>query len=141
MTWLLDTCVLSELVRPRPKASVVRWVRARDESELFLSVITIGELERGIAKLPPSAKRTKLEQWVRRDLAERFRNRLLGIDAEVMSRWGALSGSAASRGLTLPVIVSLIAATSLQHGLRVVTRNVDDFTRCGAQCFDPWVDG
>lgn len=70
MTWLLDTWVISELVRPRPKMSVVNWIRERDEDELFLSVITIGELEKGIAKLADSAKRVTLEQWVRRGLAD-----------------------------------------------------------------------
>jgi predicted nucleic acid-binding protein len=139
VSWLLDTCVISELVRPRPKASVVRWVQERDEDELFLSVITIGELEKGIAKLPDSTKRVTLEQWVRRELADRFRDRLLVIDSGVAARWGAMVGASEARGLPLPVIDSLIAATSLQHDLAVVTRNTDDFERCGARCFNPWV--
>ena len=138
MSWLLDTCVVSELVRPRPKASVVSWVSERDEGELFLSVLTIGELEKGIARLPSSAKRTALEQWVRRDLSDRFRDRLLAIDAGVAVRWGAMSGASEARGQPLPVIDSLIAATSVQHDLTVVTRNTADFERCGARCFDPW---
>jgi predicted nucleic acid-binding protein len=140
VSWLLDTCVISELVRPRPKASVVRWVRERAEDELFLSVITIGELEKGIAKLPNSTKRVALEQWVRRDLADRFRDRLLMIDAVVAARWGALAGASEGRGQPLPVIDSLIAATSLQHDLTVVTRNSGDFERCGARTFNPWVE-
>ena len=139
MSWLLDTCVISELVRPRPKASVVSWVRERDEDELFLSVITIGELEKGIARLPDSAKRVALEQWVRRDLADRFRDRLLVIDSGVAARWGALVGVSEARGQPLTVIDSLIAATSLQHDLIVVTRDTGDLERCGARCFNPWV--
>lgn len=139
MSWLLDTCVVSELVRPRPKASVVSWVLERDEDELFLSVITIGELEKGIARLPVSPKRIALEQWVRRDLADRFRSRLLAIDSGVAARWGALVGASEARGQPLPVIDSLIAATSLQQDLTVVTRNTDDLERCGARCFNPWV--
>ena len=139
MSWLLDTCVVSELVRPRPKASVVSWVLERDEDELFLSVITIGELEKGIARLPDSPKRVALEQWVRRELAERFRDRLLAIDSAVAARWGALVGASEARGQPLPVIDSLIAATSLQHDFIVVTRNTDDLERCGARCFNPWV--
>lgn len=139
MSWLLDTCVVSELVRPRPKASVVSWVRERDESDLFVSVITIGELEKGIAKLPDSTKRVRLEHWVRRELADRFCDRLLVIDSGVAARWGALVGVAEARGQPLPVIDSLIAATSLQHDLTVVTRNTDDLERCGARCFNPWV--
>jgi predicted nucleic acid-binding protein len=139
VTWLLDTCVVSELIRPRPKASVVRWVRERDESELFLSVVTIGEIEKGIAKLPDSSKRLSLEPWVRRDLAERFRTRLLSIDASIASRWGAISGASEARGQPLPVVDALIAATALLHGLVVVTRNTEDLERCGARCFDPWL--
>jgi toxin FitB len=138
VSWLLDTCVVSELVRPRPKASVVRWMRERDEGQLYLSVITIGELEKGIARLPDSARRVALEQWVRRELADRFRDRLLAIDSGVAARWGAIVGASEARGRPLPVIDSLIAATSLQHDLTVVTRNVDDLERCGARCFDPW---
>ena len=139
MNWLLDTCVISELIRPRPKASVVSWIRERNEDELFLSVITVGELEKGIAKLPDSAKRAKLEQWVRRELADRFRDRLLVIDSSVAARWGGIVGASEMRGQPLPVIDSLIAATGLQHDLTVVTRNTDDLERCGAHCFNPWV--
>lgn len=138
MSWLLDTCVISELIRPRPKASVVNWVLEREESELFLCVITVGELEKGIARLPRSAKRIALESWVRRELADRFRGRLLEIDLSVAARWGAITGASEARGQPLPVIDSLIAATSLQHDLIVVTRNTNDLERCGARCFDPW---
>jgi len=136
---LLDTCVVSELVRTRPKPSVVSWVGERDEDELFLSVITIGELEKGIAKLPGSPKRVMLEQWVRRELADRFRDRLLVIDSRVAARWGAIVGASEARGAPLPVIDSLIAATSVLHDLTVVTRNTVDLERCGARCFNPWV--
>jgi toxin FitB len=139
VSWLLDTCVVSELVRPRPKASVVTWVRERDEGELFLSVITIGELEKGIAKLSQSSKRATLEQWVRGELADRFRGRLLTIDSGVAARWGGKAGESEARGQPLPVIDGLIAATSLQHDLTVVTRNTDDLERCGARCFNPWI--
>ena len=139
VSWLLDTCVICELARRKPSASVVNWVRSCNESELFLSVITIGELERGIAKLRDSARRTLLERWVRHELAERFRDRLLVIDSSVAARWGALVGQSETRGQPLPVIDSLIAATSLQHDFIVVTRNTDDLERCGARCFNPWV--
>ena len=139
MSWLLDTCVVSELVRPRPKASVINWVRKREEGELFLSVITIGELEKGIAKLPDSPKRVTLAQWVRRELADRFRDRLLVIDSGIAACWGAMVGASEARGEPLPVIDSLIAATSLQHDLTVVTRNPVDLERCGARCFNPWM--
>ncbi len=114
------------------------WVRAQDETSLYLSVITVGELEKGIAKLPASARRSRLESWVRRDLASRFGERLLPVDTRVAARWGALAGEAEKRGRPLPVIDSLIAATALQHGLALVTRNVDDFKRCGVMLVNPW---
>jgi toxin FitB len=139
VSWLLDTCVISELIKPRPKASVVSWIREHDEDDLFLSVITVAELEKDIAKLPDSAKRAKLEQWVRRELADRFRDRLLAIDSSVAARWGGIVGASEARGQPLPVIDSLIAATGQQHDLTVVTRNTDDLERCGAHCFNPWV--
>lgn len=139
MSWLLDTCVVSELVRPRPKASVVAFIQRCDEDELFLSVITIGELEKSIAKLPDSAKKVRLESWVHRELADRFRDRLLAIDFRVATRWGAMVGASEARGQPLPVIDSLIAATSLQHDYTVVTRNMSDLERCGARCVNPWL--
>ena len=138
MSWLLDTCVISELVRPHPTAAVVSWIEACDEETLYLSVITIGELEKGVARLPVSARRAKLQGWVRRDLTERFRGRLLAIDQPVAARWGALAGESEARGQPVPVIDGLIAATSIEHDLTVVTRNIDDFKRCGARCFNPW---
>lgn len=108
------------------------------EDQLFLSVITIGELEKGIASLPGSAKRGTLENWVRRELADRFHGRLLAIDVGIAARWGAMVGTAELRGQPLPVIDSLIAATSLHHDMTVVTRNTKDFEGCGARSFDPW---
>lgn len=138
MSWLLDTCVISELVRSKPAAAVAGWIGSHEEGDLFLSVITIGELEKGIAKLPRSSRRTELEKWVRRELTDRFRGRMLPIDANVASRWGAIVVASERRGQPLPVIDGLIAATSLQHDLMVVTRNTDDFERCGARCVDPW---
>lgn len=139
MTWLLDTCVISELVRPKPKASVVAWIQECAEDELFLSVITIGELEKGFSKLQNSKRRTGLETWVRRDLVGRFRDRVLDIDLDVAALWGALAGASEARGQPLPVLDSLIAATSLHHDLTVVSRNTHDLERWGARCFDPWL--
>jgi toxin FitB len=138
VTWLLDTCVISELAKPRPVTSVVAWIRGCPEDHLFISVITLGELEKGITRLPGSTRRKALEAWVRKDVVERFRGRVLGVDIEIASRWGALSGASDMRGQPLPVLDSLIAATSLQHGLTVVTRNVEDLERCGARCLNPW---
>lgn len=138
MSYLLDTCLLSELARPQPDAGVLRWLSTAEETELYLSVLTLGELEKGIAKLSSSARRRKIEDWVRNDLAERFAGRVLPIDQGVAVQWGRLSGESEAGGEPLAVIDALIAATSLVHGLDVVTRNTADLERCGARCVNPW---
>lgn len=138
MSYLLDTCMISELARPAPDARVLTWIESAEESALYLSVLTIGELEKGIARLPSSARRRKIERWVRGDLADRFAGRVLAVDVVVAERWGQISGASEPRGKPLPVIDALIAATGLVHGLIVVTRNVADLERCGARCLNPW---
>ena len=140
MSYLLDTSVISELVKKNPRRQVVEWIEGQEESTLFLSVLTIGEIEKGIAKLPASARKTRLMSWVRRDLAARFGGRLLPIDVRISSRWGAIVGESEKRGRPLPVIDSLLAATALVHDLQIVTRNVDDFEKCGAACVNLWDD-
>jgi predicted nucleic acid-binding protein len=140
VSYLLDTSVLSELVKKNPHRQVVNWVDEQEESTLFLSVLTVGELEKGIAKLPASARRTNLISWVRRELAGRFGGRLLPIDVRVAERWGAMAGESEKRGKPLPVVDSLLAATALVHDLQIVTRNVADFEPCGVVCVNLWDD-
>jgi len=130
--------VLSELAKPRPDAGVLGWLEEADENRLYLSVLTLGELEKGVARLPASARRTRIERWVRRDLAARFEGRIVDVDRTVAERWGAISGVSESRGTPLPVIDALLAASALVHGLEVVTRNTADLERCGARCVNPW---
>ena len=141
MSFLLDTSVISELVKPAPDDHVIEWMKRAEESSLYLSVLTIGELEKGIARLPVSSRSTRLETWVRSDLADRFRERLLAIDGTIAATWGKLAGEAETRGEPLPVIDGLIAATGLAHDLTIATRNVEDFYRWGARCFNPWMPG
>ncbi|HUP95191.1 MAG TPA: type II toxin-antitoxin system VapC family toxin [Burkholderiales bacterium] len=138
MSFLLDTSVVSELVKKLPNEGVLSWLSRQDEDSLYLSVLTLGELEKGISKLRASARRDRLRSWLSRDLAARFADRLLLVDVPVATRWGTLTGDAEKRGTPLPVIDSLIAATALEHGFSVVTRNVTDFERCGVACVDPW---
>jgi predicted nucleic acid-binding protein len=118
----------------------LKWVDGQDEGSLYLSVLTIGELEKGVARLPASVRRSRLQAWVRRDLVERFGGRLLPIDTRTAARWGAVTGESEKRGRPLPVIDCLIAATALIHGLTVATRNVGDFERCGVACVNPWYE-
>ena len=138
MSWLLDTPVVSELVRATPKASVIDWLQSQDENDLYLSVLTLGELEKGIAKLTNSRRKTTLRKWVRTNLMTRFEERLLAVDRHVASRWGVLVGTSERKGRPLPVIDSLIAATAIAHDLTVVSRNSKDFERCGIRCLKPW---
>ena len=139
MSYLLDTCVLSEFQRPTPQATVVAWLRAQEEEALFLSVLTLGELQRGISRLPASRKRNRLQAWLDSDLRQRFEGRILPIDDVVALRWGGVQARVEARGTPLPVMDSLIACTALTHDLAVVTRNGEDFAHTGVAVVDPWV--
>ncbi len=138
MKYLLDTCLISELVKKEPNPAVVSWLDEEDEQKLFLSVLNLGEVQKGISKLPDGAKKDELQAWVALDLAERFAGRILEIDLETALCWGRLQGEAEQAGEKLPVMDSLIAATAAAHGLVVVTRNVRDMERCQARVFNPW---
>jgi toxin FitB len=138
MKYLLDTCVISELVKKEPHPAVIRWLNGCDENRIYMSVLTIGELMKGIAKLADGDRRERLQSWVTNDLAVRFEQRLVEIDTEVAWAWGMMLGDAERRGEKLPVIDSLIAATANVHSLIVVTRNVQDMERCQAKVFNPW---
>jgi predicted nucleic acid-binding protein len=138
MRYLLDTCVLSELVSAKPSRKVIRWVDGQNEHGLHLSILTMGELYKGIAKLPASSKKTRLEAWVDGELQERFRDRILAIDDPVARVWGDIQGTAERLGHRMPVIDSLIAATALTHDLIVVTRNPRHITASGVDVHNPW---
>ena len=138
MKYLLDTCLISELVRKEPNLAVVNWLDGQDEQKLFLSVLNLGELQKGISKLPDGAQKDELQAWIALDLVERFTGRILEIDLETALSWGRLQGEAEQSGEKLPVMDSLIAATAAAHGLVVVTRNVKDMERCGARVYNPW---
>lgn len=136
--FLLDTNVISELVRPKPDQKVTAWVEATDEHLLYLSVLTLGEIRKGIASLRDAARQVSLEAWLAGDLPVRFANRILGIDQAVADRWGRLAARA-TPGNALPVIDGLLAATAMQHNLTVVTRNTRDFASTGVPLFNPWL--
>ncbi|MBI2889687.1 MAG: type II toxin-antitoxin system VapC family toxin [Nitrospirae bacterium] len=138
MRYLVDTSAISELIRPRPEPKVVRWIDERDEASLFLSVLTLGELHKGIARLADGKRKARLRDWVDDDLGRRFYARILPVDAETAVAWGRMQGEAAARGEPLPAVDSLIAATAVVHHLTVVTRNVRDIARCGAEVLNPW---
>ncbi|MHB8121198.1 MAG: PIN domain-containing protein [Desulfuromonadaceae bacterium] len=138
MKYLLDTCLISELVKKEPNPAVVNWLDEQDEQKLFLSVLNLGELQKGISKLQDGTKKDELQAWVALDLVERFTGRILELDLKTALCWGRLQGEAEQAGEKLPVMDSLIAATAAAHGLIVVTRNVRDIERCGVKVFNPW---
>ncbi len=138
MKYLLDTCLISELVRPKPDKLVIKWLKNCDEENLFLSVITIGEIKKGITKLSDNDKKLNLESWLNNDLRERFKNRILNIDDRVAVDWGNIQGEAEKKGNKLPAIDSLIAATARVNKLTLVTRNINDFKYIMISIFNPW---
>ena len=135
--FLLDTNVISELVRPRPEPRVQAWIRNTDEDLLHLSVLTLGEIRKGITLLRDSSRRVALEAWLNSDLALRFAGRILPIDQSVADRWGRLAAQAGSK-LPVPVIDGLLAATALHFNLTLVTRNTADVIATGVPLFNPW---
>jgi len=136
--FLLDTNCISELIRSRPEPRVMDWMRAADESLLYLSVLTLGEIRKGAAILPQSKRRTHLESWLEIDLQVRFSGRILGIDNAVSDRWGWLTAEAERKGKPLAAIDGLLAATALHHNLTIVSRNVSDFTSTRVPILNPW---
>lgn len=141
MNYILDTCVISEMVKPSPNPKVLEWMGQQNEDQLYLSVLTIGEIQKGISKLPDNLKKTNLQSWLDIDLKSRFENRMLPIDEEVAKTWGAIQSMAEKSGRKIQVIDSLIAATGLVHQMVVVTRNTGDMPSLpGLTIFNPWED-
>jgi tRNA(fMet)-specific endonuclease VapC len=138
VSYLLDTCVVSELMAASPRPSVLAWLDSQPEAQLSLSVLTIGELHRGIQRLPASPRRQSLEAWLHNEVIPRFEGRLIALDAEVMLVWGALLARLATTGRVLPAIDSLIAASALRGNLALVTRSVRDFEGTGVRLVNPW---
>lgn len=139
--FLLDTNVVSELTKPRPAKAVRAWVEATPEDLIYLSVITIGEVRKGIDLLDDSdPQRAPLQAWLERDLRLRFTGRILSFDDRVAERWGQVEALARKHHLTLPTVDAQLAATALHYGLTFVTRNVPDVAATGVSTFNPWHD-
>jgi toxin FitB len=139
--YLLDTNVVSELMQPDPAPLVVRWVDATHPTSLYLSVLTLGELRTGAARLPPSRRRRELEAWIDDRLRPKFSDRILPVDQEVADRWGRLDGEAKRRGRPISILDELLAATALHFKLRLVTRDWKPLVGTGVDVLDPWADG
>lgn len=138
MTYLLDTCVISELAAKRPAPEVMEWINGVDPESVFLSVATIGEIRKGIEKVRDPGRKTTLDAWLHEELLVRFRSRLAVPDVGVFLEWGALVGRLENQGTPMPAIDSLIAATALHGRFVLVTRNESDFVNAGVRLLNPW---
>jgi toxin FitB len=136
--FLLDTNCISELVRSKPEPRVLEWMEAADESLLYLSVLTLGEIRKGVAGLPQSKRQTQLEMWLEVDLQARFSGRILSIDEPIADRWGVMAAEAKRKGQALSAIDGLLAATALHHNLTIVSRNISDFANTQVTTLNPW---
>ena len=134
MSFLIDTCVLSELLKPRPSRQVSDWFLATPKTAMFVSVLTLGESRKGAMMLGAGRRRTRLITWLETDLPAWAGDRILPVDAGVADTWGRLM----ARNRNIPTIDSLIAATALHHRLTVVTRNEADFAATGVELLNPW---
>ena len=138
MNYLLDTCIISELIKPKPSSKVTKWLRSCREESLFLSSLTIGEIQKGISKLSESRKKNELQAWLDVELTLRFDRRILGIDIAVAKKWGDIQASSELAGNKMPVVDSLIASIGIVHDLTVVTRNTADMKPSGVRLLNPW---
>ena len=136
--FLLDTNCISELVRPKPELRVLEWMEAADETLLYLSVLTVGEIRKGLAGLNQGKRRTRLEAWLEVELQGRFSGRIVPIDAAIADRWGLLAAEGKRKGKALSIIDGLLAATALHLNLTVVSRNASDFAVTQVPVLNPW---
>ena len=137
MKYLLDTCVISEIAKPVPDSKVLEWLRATPSELLLLSVVTIGEIRKGLTRLPDSKKKQSLTLWLN-TLLEDYHARILPIDLAVADNWGVLQGKAEMAGTPMSTIDGLIAATAYTHNLTIVTRNEADYSAARVPIMNPW---
>lgn len=138
MNLLLDTCVLSEMVKQQRNNRVVSWLSRQRPDTLYVSALTLGELQKGITKLPLSARKTFLETFLQSDVLEGFKGRILDVDSNVALEWGNLVALSEQAGRRMPYVDSLLAATALFHRLTLVTRNTRDMEASGVALLNPW---
>lgn len=138
MNYLLDTCVISELVKPSPNEKVIDWLSSTPNERLFLSVITIGEIRKGLTKLPDSKKKNQLTNWLN-TLLEDYKTRIYSIDLTVAENWGVIQGKAENTGNPIASVDALIAAVAHTHSLIIVTRNESDFKSSNVTILNPWI--
>ena len=137
MRYLLDTCILSEPFKRQPNPHVIAWLRSVDQSSLYTPSVVLGEIRKGVEKMPASARREMLEKWLA-DYLRFYADNIVAFDAEVAMTWGKLVGKLQLDGISPPVIDSQIAAMAIYHGMTLVTRNVRDMQATGVDIFNPF---
>ena len=137
MRYLLDTCILSEPFKRQPNPHVLAWLRSVDQATLYTPAPVLGEMSKGVAKMPAGGRREMLEKWLG-DYRRFYSDNIVDFDADVAMTWGGLVGRLQLAGISLPVIDSQIAATAICHGMTLVTRNVRDMQATGVQVFNPF---
>lgn len=140
MAYLLDTCTISEMISVKPNAEVLKWFEFQSEKTLYLSIITIGEIEKGIYQLVQSKKRLRLEAWLFDELVPNFQSRLLEIDRKLITTWAKMNAELKTKGMIRQSFDSLIEATALHHQMILVTRNVKKFQDSQVTILNPWED-
>lgn len=138
MNYLLDTNVVSELVKPAVNRGVAKFFAETDEDAMFLSVVTLAELQYGIERMPAGAKRARLQDWLQENLAPRFDGRTLALDGAVAAEWGRTMARGEKLGRSMTEMDAWIAAVATVHDLALVTRNADDFAAFGGEMANPW---
>ncbi len=141
MKYLLDTNVISELISRRPDPKVISWIDGLDPDTVYLSVITIGEIQKGVEKLPDAERKQTIQEWLHNDLLLRFQGRIVPITTGVALAWGTLTAALERNGRLLPAIDSLVAAIARDGGYVLVTRNIRDFAGAGIPVINPWDEG
>lgn len=139
MSYLLDTNLVSEWVKPKPAPGVIEWLGGIDEDDLFISVVTLAEIRDGIERMPLGAKRERLDEWLSVMLPDRFEDRTLGIDCETAIACGHVMARIRRLGRVVDVIDAFVAATALRHNLALVTRNTADFENLDLKLVNPWI--
>lgn len=140
MKYLLDTCIISEIIKPKPNKNVISWMKNVNEDSLYLSVLTLGEIEKGIEKAKDLTRKRNLQLWVEEDLKKRFEGRIIPIDLSVAVKWGAIQGAIELIDRPMPAIDGLIAVSGLVNNCIVVTRNTSDMEQSSVELFNPWVE-
>jgi len=136
MSYLLDTNIISELIKKTPHPSVLKWIDTIDNDKLYISVITLGEIRKGITGIQASERQEKISHWLEVELPAYFEERILNIDVNVADMWGRLQSK--KKGYILPAIDGLLAATAHVNGFALVTRNTKDFIHTSIEMINPW---